>query len=187
MTGSMFSKPNALVYVLRGGLIVAGKHITQARLDFPPELVANMEIRDSGAFIEYCQRFFIDNGLRHKRVLVVFDNSVVFKKSIGLDQSGKPSALADAFVDAMPFQQGQRACLILQTNSDLQLFGINASLCQSVAEALRGSSVRKIVAMSPVAVYNIVGPNQKLSALIDRFFKDASSSKVANFLSVESL
>ncbi|HSX35447.1 MAG TPA: hypothetical protein VLH84_00770 [Patescibacteria group bacterium] len=183
----IFTGPNALVYVLRSGLVVAGKHIDQARLPFPDDMLHNMEVIDAPGFIELCQKFFAERGLKHKRVLVILDNSIVFKKRIKLDQTGQPGTLAGAFVEAMPFESGQRACISLANDNELQLLATNSDLYQTIVDALREIGVSKIIAVSPVAVYNLEGTNQRLSSVIDRLFKDKSSSKAANFLSVDTL
>ncbi|HEV7454472.1 MAG TPA: hypothetical protein VGO07_04390, partial [Candidatus Saccharimonadales bacterium] len=82
----MFSKPNALVYVHHNGLVVVEKHTPQAKLKFPSELVANLEVTDTGKFLDLCQQFFAGNGLRHKRVLMVLGYNAVFEKKIELDK-----------------------------------------------------------------------------------------------------
>ena len=183
----ILSKPNALVYVYRNGLIVAGKHITQARLSFGPELVTNLEVLNPDKLIERCRQFFTDNGLRHRRVVVVLDHSLVFEKKIELDQSGKPDVLAEAFVAAMPFEEGLRACLQVQTDKQLQLLATNARIYQSVAQALHACGVAKVVAITPVNAFVLPKEQRKVSSLVEVFLKDTASSKEVDFTSVQPL
>lgn len=183
----IFSKPNALVYVHRSGLIVAGRHIDYKRLLFPKDTVANMEVISPSKLIGLCQDFFTQNNLRHKRVLVVLDNDLVFGKKIELDKQGKPEALTQAFIDAMPFEPGQRACLVLQSSNLLQLLAANYDLYAAVGEALRLCGVSKVFAITPVAAYDLRGTEKKVSALVEFFLKNIKTSRVVNFSSTEPL
>ena len=179
------AKPNALVFVQRGGLMVAGKHVHQARLDFPPELVTNLELVNPTKFVEFCRQFFAGNNLQHKRVLMVLDNSLVFRKKIELDASGQPDALTEGFVAAMPFEQGTRACLAIQSKNLLQLLATNADLYNGIVAALEACGISKLVAIVPVAAYDLSGADRKISALAERFFQDTHAAKQINFASVQ--
>ncbi|HSX33380.1 MAG TPA: hypothetical protein VLF91_03530 [Candidatus Saccharimonadales bacterium] len=181
----MLFKPNALVYVLSSALIVGGKHLPQARLDFPPELFCNLEITNRPKFASLCQQFFTDHGFVHRRVLIVLDSSVVFKRRIELDETGQPDTLTDAFVDAMPFAAGQRACVALQSAEELELYATNADIYRTLAEGLEASNVRKLVAVLPVGVFKLHGKNQRLSSLITHFLQEGADSDRVNFLSAE--
>jgi hypothetical protein len=183
----MFSKPNALVYVHYNGLVVVKKHAPQAKLKFPPELVANLEVTDAGNFLNLCQQFFADNGLRHKRVLMVLGYNAVFEKKIALDKAGRPNALTDAFVAAIPLEPGQRACLSLHSENQLHLFATNAGLYQPIAAALRASDAAKITAITPVAAYNFTGKERTMDVLAEHFLKDTTVRKKANFATIDPL
>ena len=183
----IFNKPNALVYVHRNGLIVAGKHVEYKRLLFSPDTVANLEVINPTKFVSLCQEFFTQNNLKHKRVLMVLDNDLVFGKKIELDRSGKPDALAQTFIDAMPFEAGQRACLVLQSDQLLQLLATNYDLYSSIAEALRLSGAGKLFAVTPVAAYDLQGIDRKVSTLVNIFLKNTKSSRLVNFSSTEPL
>ena len=187
MGSFIFSKPTVLVYVHRSGLIVSGKRVAYKRLLFPQNLVANMEVLNPTKFIALCQDFFAANELKKKRVLVILDNDLVFGKKIELDKAAKPEALAQAFIDAMPFRPGQRTCLVLQYDHELQLLATNYDLYGSVAEALRGAGVAKIFAISPVAAYDLEGTDRKVSALTEHFIKNASSARAVNFAATDPL
>src|SRR5882757_11367444 len=102
----MFGKPNAIIYVRRSGLIMAGKHIKPARLTFPEAGLQNMDVIDPEVLGMACQEFFESHDAKGQRVLLVLDHSVVFTKTIALDKSGKPALLAKDFVASMPFEPG---------------------------------------------------------------------------------
>lgn len=180
-------KPNVLVYVHRNGLIVAGKHVEYKRLLFPSDVVANLEVLDRSKYVQLCQNFFSQNNLHRTRVLVVLDNDLVFGKNIELDKQGKPETLAEAFIDAMPFEPGQRSCLVLQSEDLLQLLATNYDLYSGVAEALKASGASKIFAITPVAAYDLKGTERKVSALTEVFLKEARISRLVNFSSTEPL
>lgn len=184
----MFSvKPNVLVYVHRNGLIISGKRIEYKRLVFPADVVSNLEVTNPTKFTNLCQRFFTENNLKHKRVLMVLDNDMVFGKKIELDRSGKPDALAQAFVDAMPFEPGKRTCLVIQSENLLQLLATNYDLYSSIAKALENSGVTKIFSITPVAAYDLTGADRKVSALTELFLKNSHISRLVNFSSTDPL
>ncbi len=183
----MLFKPNALVYVHRNGLVVAGKHITQARLVFPPELVTNLEVVHPEKLIEQCRQFFADHDLGGKRVRIVLDSSVVFRKNIELDAAGKPDALTEAFIAAIPFAAGQRACLKVEADKLLQLLATNADLYESIAEALRLCGVTKLVGIVPAAAFDLSGINRDLTAMIERLSRTNPISKQIDFANAKPL
>lgn len=183
----ILSKPNALVYVMRSGLVVAGRHLKQSRLNFPAEVMHNLEVVDPEKCIDLCQQFFIENGLAHKRVLIILDNSVVFRKNIRLDESGTPDLISQAFVAAMPFEEGQRACLNIQAENLLQLVAVNSHIYEAIAEALRAAGVAKLMGIIPVAAYDLTNTDRKLSSLVDQFLKGTDASHQSDFSKVQPL
>ncbi len=183
----MLAKAHALVYVQRDGLVVAGKHVIQGKLTFPKDLVANMEVIDVPQLIDCCRQFFNDHHLRHKRVLMVLDSSLVFRKKIELDVSGQPDTLTEAFVAAMPFEPGSRACITIQSDKLLQLLATNATLYDTIVQALDASDAGKLVAVVPVAAFNLDGVERKISVLTERFLNDKEAVKLADFTSVQPL
>ena len=183
----MFASPNVLVFVQRGGLVVSGKHVGPARLEFPAELVSNLELVHPAKFVEYCKQFFDENDLRHKRALIVLDNSLVFRKRIELDASGKPGALAKGFVEAMPFEEGTRACLSIQSDNLLQLLATNADIYDGIAAALEGAGAAKVIAVTPVAAYDLKGSDRKITTLAEHFLHDKHALKEADFMGVQPL
>lgn len=182
----MFLKPNAMVYVRRGGLIIAGKHIKPARLTFTDASTVNLEVIDADTFGTLLQDFFKENGIKGQRILVVLDHSVVFTKTISLDESGKPSLLAKNFVDAMPFEPGQRSCLTLRSADALKLFAANADFYQVITDALRDAGASKVIAVTPVAAYGIRETDKLSGAIVDQLLQDSPIRHKADFLSVKS-
>jgi hypothetical protein len=181
---SLFYKPNAIVYIRRGGLILAGKHIKPARLTFDEAAVSNLEVRDADRYGTILQDFFEGHGVKGQRILVVLDHSVVFTKSISLDNSGKPALLAKNFVDAMPFEPGIRACLSLKSPDTLRIFAANSELYQVLVDALHGAGASKIIAVTPVAAYGIREADKLSSSIVDQLLQDNTIRGKANFLSV---
>jgi hypothetical protein len=54
----MFGKANAIVYVRRSSLLIAGKHLKPARLNLPLEAVNNLDVIDADVLGTLCQDFF---------------------------------------------------------------------------------------------------------------------------------
>jgi hypothetical protein len=177
----MFSKPNALVYVHRSGLILYGKHIPQVRLAFPPEQAINLEIPNTRAFAQLCQDFFAGHNVRRTRALVVLDYSVVFEKKVALDKSGQPDTLSEAFEAAIPFEAAQRAHLTVHSPDLLRLFATNKDIYQPIVDALQAAGVAKVVAVVPIALYDLAGTKQTVSALAEALFNDGGLRKRADF------
>lgn len=172
---------------MRSGLIVAGKRIPQARLKFPPELVNNLEVSNRSELISLCQTFFEEHDFHNKRVLVVLDGSIIFRKNIKLDQAGEPNALSEAFVAAMPLEEGRRACIAIKSDNLLQLIATNSDLYTLIAEALHGCGIAKLVAITPAAAYDLSGVNKEFASMVAFFFKGTPASKMADFNNVKPL
>jgi hypothetical protein len=179
---AMFSKPNAIVYVRHNGLIVAGKKLTPARLTFNTEQLENMEILDVDGFTDALRSFFVEHDLKGKHVLMVLDDSVVFAKSISISSDSKPADLAQDFIDAMPLNPGQRACLRVGNESDLKLYGTNGDLYVTIAEALDEAGAAKLLAITPATAYPAPeSGKQQLAAAVQQYVNDTSVRASANF------
>jgi hypothetical protein len=178
----IFSKPNAIVYVRHGGLIIAGKKITPARLTFNPDQIENMEIIDENAFTDTLRDFFVTNNLKSKHVLMVLDDSVVFNKTVTVSTSDKPAAVAQSFIDAMPLNPGQRACVRVVGASELKFFGTNGDLYITIASALDEAGVAKLLAITPAKAYPAPeSGKQQLAAAVQQYVNDTAVRDSANF------
>lgn len=179
----LFSKPNAIVYVRRTGLVVAGKKLAPARMTFNPEHVENLEVLKDADFTDSLSAFFAEHGVKGKHVLMVLDDSVVFTKTVALGSEGKPGTIADAFIDEMPLDQGKRACLRVLSESELNLYASNGQLYITIADALDQAGVAKLLAITPAPAYPTPETGkQQLAAAIQVFINDTSVRSKANFL-----
>lgn len=181
----MFGKPNAIVYVRRGGLIVAGKHIKPARLSFSDAWLSNLEVIDEAAMGEHCSTFFSEHGVKGQRLLVVLDHSVVFTKTVAIDKTVKVADVLKEFVAQMPFEPGVRACLALQSAEALSLFATNARIYSVLAAALNQAGVAKVIAITPLAAYGVNESAQLSGAVVDQLLRDTTIKTKADFQSVE--
>jgi hypothetical protein len=176
----IFNKPNAIIYVRRNGLIVAGKKLTPARLAFNEQQLQNLEILEPEAFTATLRTFFTNHGLKGKHALMVLDDSVVFTKSVPIDGEDKPADQADAFIDVMPLAVGQRACLRQLDESQLNLYGTNGHLYQAIADVLDQANA-KLVAFTPATAYPSAGGRQQLAAAVQEYVNDTTVRAQANF------
>jgi hypothetical protein len=178
----IFSKPNAIVYVRRSGLIVAGKKLAPARMTFNPEHIENLEVVKDENFTDALRDFFVEHGLKGKHVLMVLDDSTVFTKTVALDDSGKPGAIADAFIEQMPLDPGKRACLRVLSETELNLYATNGQLYIAIADALDQANIAKLLAITPAGAYDTSEGKQQLAAAIQQYINDTSVRSKANFL-----
>ncbi len=180
----MFFNPNTIIFMQRSGLLVSGRRLPSMRLDFPDDIVHNLEVVVPGKLASLCQKFFAERELHGKRLLIVLDYSVVFEKTIELDQSGKPDLIMEGFVAAMPFEPGQRACLAYQSGSSLRLFATNADLYQAVANALSAANAGSLAAITPIAAYNLGNDQRTIRTASDYILKQNDISHQLDFNSV---
>lgn len=180
----MFLSPNILIFIQRSRLLIAGKRVPSTHITLPDDIMHNLEVVQHKKFVDMCQKFFVDKNLRRKRVQIILDYSVVFEKTIELDQSGKPDILMEGFVTAMPFEPGKRACLAVQTDSSLRLFATNAETYQAVTEALRAAQAGALVSITPIAAYNLGDTERTIRAATEHILKDSDVSKQVNFRDV---
>lgn len=180
----MLFKPNTIVFIQRSGLLVAGRKLSPARLDFPDDLVRNLEVVLPSKLREACRQFFTDHELHGKRFQLVLDYSVVFEKSIELDKSGKPDLIMEGFVEAMPFEKGKRACLALQTGDVLRLFATNAELYQTVVTAIDGAGAGAVEAITPISAYNLGDGERTIRTAMEFILKHSDISRQADFRDV---
>lgn len=180
----MFFKPNTLIYIQRSGILIAGKRLPTARIDYPEDVVKNLEVLQPTKLADIFKRWLSEHNIHGKRILIVLDTSVIFEKTIELDKSGQPDILLQGFVDAMPFEPGKRACIAVQSAADLRLFAANADLYTIVADALREANAGKLVAITPSAAYNLASDQRTVNAASERFFSDTDVRSSVDFRSV---
>jgi hypothetical protein len=181
----MFTKPKVIIYIRRTNIIVAGKNVAAAKLNLPREIINNLDILDTNSLLLSARDFFSARQLKGKRVLIALDDSVVFNKSIQIDKSDK-AAVADsfnAFVDAMPFNPGQRSCLQILGNDRLDIYATNSQLYEIVVEALKEAGVSKIISVTPTSAYKLDSNLQPAEA-INNYLNNSDVQKLADFLSV---
>jgi hypothetical protein len=177
----IFSKPNAIIYVRRSGLIIAGKKMTPARMTFNQDHVQDLEVIDDEAFTEALRTFFVEHGLKGKHALMVLDDSVVFTKSVTIAADSKPADVADDFIESMPLNPGQRVCLRVLNESELNLYGCNGQLYITIADALDQAGAARLLAITPATAYPSEGGKQPLAAAVQQYVSDTAVRGSANF------
>lgn len=173
------SGPNALLFVRRSGLIIAGKRITPARLTFDAKLVQNLEVLDKQKLIAECQAFFSAQKLSNRKVLMVLDQDITFEKVLGSKNITDAQADLDAFVDAMPFDAGKRASFSVSVDDAVRIYGTNYELFFAIAEAAEAAGA-KVVAITPLTLYGLE-PGQQLKDVVSKLLRDTLVRKQANF------
>jgi hypothetical protein len=174
-------KPNALVYVRRSGVIVAGKNLKVTRWTFPEDLVMNMELLDPDTFTTTLAAFFKENGLHGKRVLVVLDASIVFDKQIQQDKSGSSAMQLKDFIAMMPLEPGKKAYITKKTDSAQNVYATNVELIQSFTKALNMAGAGRLVSITPAAAYGDNGVQQSLSAAVSQYINDSAVARTVTF------
>jgi hypothetical protein len=179
----MIAKPNAVVFLRRNDLIVGGKRISSGKLSLVPDFVNYLEVLDAEKMLATAQEFFSSRNLSGKRVLMVLDQTVVFSKTVSLDDSNKDdiAAITEAYIAAMPYLPGKRACLQEITDDQLNLYATNVELYQILSDALEQSKVRKIVAITPASAYKNIDYTTKFSLIIEQFIADKEVARRLNF------
>ena len=181
----MFSKPNTVVYLRRDDIIIGGKKINPGRLSISQELASNLEIINIEKFMQTCQNFFETNGLSKKKVLLVLDSSVVFSKSITLEDAKARGiySLLESFMQKMPIQKGNRALIGYQIDDTLKIYGTNSQLYDSVVDSLQDVGIKKIVAITPSDAYSL-DFNAKSEVIINGLLTDKTIRKKINFSTI---
>jgi len=140
-----------------------------------------MEVIDAPAFVESLSAFFSQHGLKGKHALMVLDDSVVFNKSVPIDTDSNPADIADQYIDAMPLEPGQRACLRVLSDTEINLYATNGRLYQAVAEALNEAGAAKLLAITPATAYPSAGGRQQLATAVQQYVNDTAVRGKADF------
>lgn len=177
----MFFQSPIIVFLQRGGLVVATQHQPSVRFSYPEGAVSNLEVIDRQGLLSASQTFLEQRNVKGKHIMLVLDYSVVFEKTIELDKTGQPDKLLQGFVDAMPFETGKRACLGSENGSKLRLYATNAELYDTIATALRAAGASNVIAITPIAAYNLPEGERTVTAATTRILKDTAVSKQVNF------
>ena len=178
----MFKKPNAIIYVRRSGLVLAGKRLAPARTNFDVAYFENMEVRDHESFISHCQKFFEDHQLKGKHILMVLDNSLIFSKSQQLESPQQAGQVSDEFAAVMPLEPGKKAIIKNQAADGVDLYATNADIYTDITEAIHRAGAGRLLAITPATAYD-TPDGGKLSAAIQTYVNDTTVRSGANFMS----
>jgi hypothetical protein len=178
----MFSKPNAIVYLRRKDLIVGGKRITSGKLTFTVDLIKNLEVLNPDVFVSTCKEFFSTHNFKSKKVQIVLDQNIVFEKNVDTKNIEKNDYdnLIKAFISQIPFEPGRRACIQDIQDDIFNIYATNVNLYQYIIDALNQSGVRKIVAVTPSAAYEI-DFSVKFSVIMKMFIENKNIRKNVDF------
>lgn len=169
--------PNVLVFVRRSGLIVAGKRITAAKLQFG-ELVHHLEVIDKQKLIDHCQSFFAEQSLSGKRVLLVLDQDVVFEKKIPLKSDVQASL--QQYIAAMPFDAGKRVAFSVTVDDHIQLCATNFELYAAIMQALMAVDAKPLH-VTPLTLYGLEA-GQQLKDVVSKLLRDTTVRRQADFM-----
>ncbi len=181
----MFAKPKIIIYVRRNNIIVAGKDVSPAKLNIPPEILQNLEIVDPNAFFGSARDFFVARGVKGKRALIVLDDSVVFSKQSQCEKFDKSvlQQSLNSYIDSMPFEPGKRACLQIVDNNQIEHYATNAHIYESIVDALHEAGVGKVIAVTPTKAFKLDAAIQPAAA-IERYLNDTGTQQIADFLAI---
>lgn len=180
----MFSKPNAIIYVRRSGLVLAGKKLAPARMNFEASYFENMDVRDHEAFIDHCRKFFEEHNLKGKHILLVLDNSLIFSKSARLENTQEGRQVRDDFVAAMPLEPGQKAIISNLAPDGIDIYATNAAIYTDISEAIHAAGAGRVLAITPAPAYD-TPDGGKLSAAIQTYVNDTAVRGSANFAAAD--
>jgi hypothetical protein len=173
------SGPNALVFVRRNGLIIAGKRVASARLKFDPKVVENMEVLNKQKLVATCKAFFTEQNLDHRKVLMVLDQDITFEKVLSTNKLVDAQTELDNFLTAMPFDVGKRAGFSVSVDEVVRLYATNYELIFAIAEAIEAAGA-KVIATTPLTLYGLE-PGQQLKNVVSKLLRDTVVRKQANF------
>jgi hypothetical protein len=180
----MFKKPNAIIYVRRSGLVVAGKRLAPARTSFDAAYFENMEVRDREGFIAHCRKFFEDHGLKGKHILMVLDNSLIFSKSSRIENPGDGARLRSDFIAAMPLDPGKKAIISSRSADGIDIYATNADIYTDITEAIHQSGAGRLLAITPATAYD-TPEGGKLATAIQTYVNDTAVRSTANFTAAD--
>jgi hypothetical protein len=182
----MFKKPNAIIYVRRSGLVLAGKRLAPARTSFDDKYFENMEVLNHEGFIAHCQQFFEEHGLKGKHILMVLDNSIIFSKSSRVENASEAAQIRDDFLAAMPLEPGTKAIVSSQSADGIDIYATNSDIYTDITEAIHRSGAGRLLAITPATAYD-TPDGGKLSAAIQTYVNDTAVRGSSNFMSANLL
>lgn len=119
-----------------------------AKIEFPKELVRQMEISDNKKFEFFLTESLMKYHLGSKSAVIVLANEIVFEKIMPINNS---SQLEQEFIDMIPFSPQQIKVKKIIIHNWMVFLAINIYFCQEVKKAL--SNFFKIEAMVPLSIF----------------------------------
>lgn len=155
------SQPPTVLFLTKNSLsLISSKFKDKINLEFPSDLVANLEITDPHKFEQLVSDFLSQVDLKGERVLIVLAEDILFQKNF----TGPKDVLKEQineFVSEIPFDSQKLKKVELQVKDGILVVAANNEMYQAVAEVV-GNLGGDVEAVIPVTVFS--GP-QNLNSL----------------------
>jgi hypothetical protein len=178
----IFNKPDIILYIKKQALYVFRRKNGAADvLEFPKNIVFNMEVLDRERFGELAGSFFAEKKLKKNRALVLLSEEVVFRKIIAQEELGQDDEdnrkKFESFFDEVPFDPQKISEKVVIIQQGEYLAAVNKDLFLPITEALEkmGGKATYVV---PAEVFGIKEGQESIDN--DEFEKVISSEESLN-------
>lgn len=174
-------KPTALLYLRRQSLIFVDKNAQYEKLDIPNNIVANLEVNDVKALSEMTANLLAKHKLHNQNILLILDETTVFKRSIDSKQTDPENVYQD-FISKLPFSLEKRTIITVKgKSSQIDYYGTNSDLYNAVVNGIQKSNKARAVVPVNAYVHTRFGKNINRKT-IDEFFNQIKLLNTANFI-----
>jgi hypothetical protein len=177
---SFFKKPTECLILGRDSITFLSSHSnTPTKLTYPETVVQFGDIHDSKKFAELTLDFFNTIHLKHKKVLMLLSDDIVYTKKVPVSEMKSFKTIAQAFENKVPLGSEKIIKSILTTNQGTILFITNKQMIMeilSLSESQK-SIIRNILPLQALGV----SKDQPLSDMVTLAYKTLRKNASIDF------
>ncbi|MDO8498663.1 MAG: LytR C-terminal domain-containing protein [bacterium] len=181
---SFGADPQVIFYLREKSLEIyyLGSKKSYSKLDFPPEMVSNLEVSDKEKFRELLTGWISKELGGKKRGVVVLSDKVLFIKSVTTLDPQKLVSETETFLGEVPFDPGKVAHVKLTQGQKTYLVAANKELWELIVSALE-SLGWKITGVLPLSAFGIQSGEGNLAVEeAEKISQESREIQEGNFL-----
>ena len=175
----MFSSAQMLLYLNSTSLefyLPSGQKVI---CQLPPDILDNLEIKNSDKFNEVLLDFLKTNNIPKSKAVLILADDVVFRKEISDKDPQKISEAVDSFLNEIPVEPNKINYQVVKNNENPYLVAANKDLYGQIVKVSKGYGL-SILSVIPLTASWVGQVNGNTS---NELLKNISKLKFADFLS----
>lgn len=182
------ARPSTLLILYRNALhVYNGPDLEISELEFPDEVIHNLEVVDPNRYQEIVYDALSSSGLRPQKALLLLSDEILFQKTLINSEGPLARIQRDEFYKSIPLSDSELARLEVIDGESIYLFGANRLLFQLLVLEFDKMGW-EIVAVSPLVFFGQFKEREAIEVeSVDQVLKSYNKDLPLDFLTFKGM